>query len=108
MEIKLFAKTRDGSASAKAVYTGEKTIVKSGSIVKTSIAKSVRGGAFVQKYLDDRSFVSSEGVVLKDCEFNSPSIAAMFVTGNASNGYRVWKVENGKTLGDYLKENNLR
>lgn len=108
MEIKIYAKTRDGSASAEAVYSGEKTIVLPGSRVKTTIAKSVRGGTFVQRYLDDRSCVTTDGKVLKECVFNSPSIAAMFVTGNASNGYRVWKTEGGQTLGDYLKENNLR
>jgi len=108
MNIKIFAKTRDGSSFAEAIYTGEKTIVLPGGKVKMKIAKSVRGGAFVQHFLDDRSYVSSEGEVLKECVFNSPSIAAMFITGNASNGYRVWKLENGKTLGDYLKENNLR
>ena len=108
MEVRIFAKTRDGVASAEAVYSGEKTIVLPGSKVKTTIAKSVRGGTFAQRFLNDRTCVSGEGEVLKECVFNSPSIAAMFVTGNASNGYRVWKTEEGKTLGDFLKENNLR
>ena len=108
MEIKVFAKTRDGIAKAEALYKGDQIIVQKGSRVKTTLAKSVRGGNFVRQYLDDHSFVSQEGEVLKECLFNSPSIAAMFVTGNTSNGYRVWKTVDGKTLGDFLKENNLR
>ena len=108
MEIRVFAKTRDGIAKADAIYKGEQIIVLAGSIVKTTLAKSVRGGNYVRQYLDDSSYVSADGKVLRDCLFNSPSIAAMFVTGNTSNGYRVWKTEGGKTLGDFLKENNLR
>ena len=108
MKIVLSAKTRDGVASAKAEYDSGKTVVLAGSKVKTNLAKSIKGGKFVRRYLDDESFISSDGLVLRDCEFNSPSIAAMLVTGNASNGYRVWKTEDGKTLGDFLKENNLR
>lgn len=108
MEIKVFAKTRDGKAQADALYKGEQIVVLAGSKVKTTLAKSVRGGNFVRQYLDDRTFVSPDGDVLRDCAFNSPSIAAMFVTGNTSNGYRVWKTNDGKTLGDFLKENNLR
>ena len=108
MNIKIHAKTRDGSAFANAIYTGTNTIVLPGGRVKTEIAQSVRGGTFVKRFLNDRNFVSEDGDVLQECVFNSPSIAAMFVTGNASNGYIIWKLENGKTLGDYLKENNLR
>ena len=108
MEIKVYAKTRDGIAKASAIYTGEKTIVLAGSKVKTTLAKSVKSGKYVRQYLNDSAYVSADGVVMNDCSFNSPSIAAMFVTGNTSNGYRVWKTVDGKTLGDFLKENNLR
>lgn len=46
--------------------------------------------------------------ILKDCRFTSPSTAAQFVTGRSSNGYEVWKVEDGKSLGSYLKEIGVR
>lgn len=108
MNIKVFLKKRDGSVYAEAIYTGDNTIVLPGGKVKMKISESVKGGSFAQRFLDNRSYVSSEGDILRECVFNSPSIAAMFVTGNASNGYRIWKLENGKRLGDYLKENNLR
>ena len=34
--------------------------------------------------------------------FRSASTAASFVTGNISNGMRVWKLESGKTLGSAI------
>lgn len=108
MKISIFAKTRDGVAEAEAVYTENSTTVLAGSKIKNKIADSVRGGRFVKRYLEDSSVVSEDGLVLKDCEFNSPSIAAMFVTGNASNGYRVWKTEDGRSLDEYLKKMGLR
>lgn len=108
MKIMVFSKTRDGVANAKGCYEGECTIVFAGSKVRASLAKSVKGGYVVRNYLNDRQYVSENGVVLQDCVFSSPSLAAMFVTGCTSNGYRVWKTEDGKNLGVYLKENNLR
>jgi hypothetical protein len=108
MKIKMYLKTRDGSCDAEAVYDGEKTIVLAGAKIRNRVSPSVQGGKFVKRYLDDPECVSEEGIVLKDCTFNSPSIAAMFVNGNASNGYRVWKVEKKKSLGDYLEEKGLR
>ncbi len=108
MEIRLFAKTRDGIANAEAVYSGSETRVLAGSRIRNRIANSVRGKAFVMKILEDPSYVSKTGELLKDCIFDSPSTAAVFVTGNASNGYRVWKTKDGKTLDAYLKEKGLR
>ena len=108
MEIKISAKTHDGVAKAEAIFTGEKTIVLAGGKIRNRIADSVSGGTFEKKYIDDPQFVSDSGVILADCEFYSPSTAAVFVTGNASNGYRVWKTDDGKTLDEYLKDKGLR
>ena len=108
MKIKIFLKTRDGSCDAEAVYDGEKTIVLKGSKIRNKLSPSVRGGTFVRNFLNNSEYVSEEGIVKKDCIFNSPSIAAMFVNGNASNGYKVWKVKKNKDLGTYLAEKGLR
>lgn len=108
MELRIYTKSRDGIVFAEAIYTLDKTIVLPGSRIKNSISKSVRGYVFAKQLLNDRSCVSQDGKVLKECIFNSPSMAATFVTGNASNGYRVWKTKEGITLGNFLKENNLR
>ncbi len=108
MKIKIYAKTRDGIAKAEGIYTGEKTVVLAGGTIRNRIAESVRGGRFAKKYIDNPSFVSEDGRILADCEFDSPSTAAVFVTGNASNGYRVWKTEDGRPLDEYLKDKGLR
>ena len=48
--------------------------------------------------------MSSDFTLLKDVPFRSASTAATFVTGNISNGMRVWKVSPGKDLGKYKEE----
>lgn len=108
MNIKLFMKTRDGRAYAEAIYTGEITIVLPGGIISEKFAESIRGGTFAKNYRENVEYVGTDRKIIKECEFNSPSIAAQFVNGNSSNGYRVWKVADGKTLGDYLKEKGLK
>ena len=108
MNVRIFAKTRDGVAKAEGIYNGDTTVVLAGGKVRNKVAESVRGKTTVNRYLEDPDYVSKDGIVLKDCTFDSPSTAAVFVTGNASNGYRVWKIEDGKSLDEYLKEKGLR
>ena len=40
-------------------------------------------------------------ITKEDVSFRSPSTAAAFVSGNVSNGFRVWKVEKSIDLGKY-------
>lgn len=42
----------------------------------------------------------------EDIQFRSLYTAATFVTGNVSNGFRTWKVEQGVYLGMYKEKNN--
>lgn len=60
----------------------------------------------VEKLQKDANIVSSDFILLKDVSFRSASTAATFVTGNISNGMRVWKVSPGKDLGKYKEEIN--
>jgi hypothetical protein len=57
-----------------------------------------------KRYLNDNNFVDENGIVLKDCSFNSPSTAAQFVTGSSRNGYLVWKTKDGKKLKDIISK----
>nr|WP_302593519.1 DUF4357 domain-containing protein [uncultured Acetatifactor sp.] len=107
MRIDVSMKTRKGEY-AMGVYTGEKLTVLAGGKINMNVSEHIVGGKFANKYRHNSEYVDSYGNILKDCEFNSPSIAAQFVNGNSTNGYRVWKVASGKNLGQYLKENGLK
>lgn len=101
--IKVFTKGRNGY-DAVGSYDGKGVTVKRGSVIsKETVAKV---NPIVSKLSVDKTIVSSDFVVLKDIKFRSPSTAATFVTGNISNGMRVWKVEDGKDLGKYREEIN--
>lgn len=97
METIITMRTRDGKAYAEGIYTGENTIVKAGG----KISSVFRGKNTALRYRQDNEYVDTDGNILKDCTFSSPSTAAQFVNGNISNGMRVWKV-NGETLGSFL------
>jgi len=89
--------------NAHARYDEGRVIVEIGSYVNMDFSSSARG-AIIKQYRYDESVVQSDGLVLKDCEFQSPSAAARFVTGRSVNGYNVWKVNHGEeTLGHYLE-----
>lgn len=103
MGISITMKTRDKQAFAEGVYENKKTVVKAGG----RISLVFHGDKKIASIRENKKCVNSEGIILMDCEFGSPSEAAQFVNGNISNGYRVWKV-NGMNLGDYLKANGLK
>lgn len=107
MKLDITMRTRDGLAFASAVYDGEKIIVLPGGRISETFAESIRGGANAKKYRDDPQYVDVNRNIIKECEFSSPSIAAQFVNGNSSNGYRVWKID-GMELGKYLEQKGLR
>lgn len=107
MEINVSMKTRDGSAFASGIYTGETLVVLPGGKISATFAEHIRGGGFAKSYRESSEFVDNNGVIIKECVFSSPSIAAQFVNGNSSNGYRVWKVE-GMDLGKYLEKEGIR
>lgn len=48
-----------------------------------------------------RDNIDSHGVVLNDVRFSSPSQAAAFVTGHASNGWTQWKTKDGNPIDQF-------
>lgn len=55
----------------------------------------------VVKFRNDNRIVDGNHHIICDVEFSSPSFAADFVTGNVSNGRRVWKnVTTLKSIGN--------
>ncbi len=104
--IDVFIKKTD--FSAKGVYSDGKIVVKKGSTINPLFASYIKGISFAKKCRADKGIVDSMCKVIKDCEFPSPSTAAQFVMGQSRDGYDAWKVEEGKSLGQYLEEKGLR
>ena len=93
-----------GGYDAIGIFDGKGVTVKKGSMLSKTIAAKVN--PIVERLRKDDKVVSSDFVLLKDVSFRSASTAATYVTGNISNGMRVWKVSPGKDLGKYREEIN--
>ena len=106
INIKLVSKLN--SANADAVYDGKTITVLPGGKISRDFANHIQGGKKAKSFREDPEYVDGERKIIKACVFTSPSTAAQFVTGRSTNGYKAWKVEDGKTLDDYLKEKGLR
>lgn len=106
--IKIWIKPRVGGAYAEAEYQEKNVVVKAGGKISADFADHIQGGRNAKKYRENPDYVSADRVILKDCTFSSPSTAAQFVTGRSTNGYEAWKVEEKKSLGQYLREQGLR
>lgn len=108
MKIKVTLRQRSTEVFAEALYEGETITVLPGGMISKDFADHIRGGKMAKGYRDNPEYVDKSGKIIKKCEFSSPSTAAQFVTGRSTNGYEAWKVEDGKSLGAYLKEKGLR
>lgn len=100
MNLEVYTKGRLNNYNATGVFDGKGLIVKKGSRVSEKVADNVNPIVFKMR----DKMVSSDFITKEDVAFRSPSTAAAFVSGNVSNGFRVWKVEPGVDLGKY-KEN---
>lgn len=99
--LKVYTKGRNGKYAAEGLYEEGKFTVLRGSHISASCVKKLNPVAL--RIRADAETVSEQMELLKDVSFKSASTAASFVTGNISNGMRVWKLENGSTLGNYKK-----
>lgn len=98
----IFLKSKKGVYDAQAKYDNGKITVLKGSKIQMDFADHIRGGKTAKSYRENKEYVNSEGIVIKDCEFSGASTAAQFVTGRSTNGLIAWKVENKISLKDYL------
>ncbi len=83
---------------AKCKRTSEGFVVLKGSMIESIDSKSLTKSI---KELRDKCKANNEiidGKLTKNCLFNSPSYAAMFVLGMSRNGKIDWKREDGTTL----------
>lgn len=108
MEVKVYLKTRANNAYAEAIYDGTSFTVLPGGKISEDFAEHIQGGRKAKSLRQDPEYVNENGEIIKPCVFTSPSTASQFVTGRSTNGYKTWKVERKKTLGEFLKERGLR
>lgn len=96
-EPKLHLSTAKANAIGR--RTNEGFVVFKGSAVSVTPTKSCPDtiGRLRKQYAER---VSSDGILLEDTLFGSPSAAAGFVTYSSANGLIMWTTEDGKTLKD--------
>ena len=93
---------------ARAVYKDGEMIVLKGSIFTSVVKRS-----FTAHTLREEAISKSEKLpnghyrLLEDFCFSSPSAASKIIYGAATNGWVVWKTENGKTLSKCVRKDNL-
>lgn len=102
MAINIQTRGRDNQYEANGKYENGVFVVLKGSRLALLKAKT-QVPDYVKKLRNDETYVNERSEVIKDCIFTSASHAALFVTGNVSNGLRVWKTEDGKGLRDSIK-----
>ena len=108
MISEVYLHNKKDAFDAVAEYYGNKIIVKKGSRIRDRLVSKFKGGKAVKRYRQDMEYVSEDYILTKDCVFDSPSTAAKFVTGCNVNGYNAWKLENGMSLGDFLRKKSIR
>ena len=89
-------------------YSDGKLIVKEGSTINPSFATYIKGISMAKQYRENPEYVNCEWMVIKDCQFPSPTTAAQFVMGQSRDGYDAWKLESGESLGQHLEARGIR
>ncbi|WP_245531860.1 GIY-YIG nuclease family protein [Alloscardovia criceti] len=93
--------------TSRAEATGQRTtegfVVRAGSKPSKELKQSV--GKNIRKLREKYSVhIDSDGRLMKDLLFSSPSAAACFVGGSSLSGNVMWKTLEGKTLGELESE----
>ncbi len=89
--------------TAKMVIRGGKFVVLKDSSIYPASDKYPREKRIQKRYSENLS----EGKTIIDIDFESPSIAAEFVSGKSKNGWLTWKSINGQILDDLLSRDTL-
>ncbi len=108
MNLDIIMKSRNNTHYATATYNEKMVTINAGARLSPVFSDHIRGGKKVLKIRNNPDYVDQNHILLKECSFATPSAAAQFIAGYSINGYDAWKLDNGTTLGDYLKENGLR
>lgn len=92
--------------NAVADYVDGKVNILAGSKISKCVSPLLAPKGTAIK-LRNNSELVKDGVLVKDCLFNSLSTAAQFITGNITNGKTRWYLEDGRTMKKYLEENTI-
>lgn len=107
--MKFYIKSKKNGLSAVGEYdfVTRTMIVQKGAVVSEKISDSpkFRGAKSIERA---RADVIKNRVLLKDITFKSASTAATFIFGGSRNGLIAWKDENGKTIQDYISEEEVK
>lgn len=91
----------NGLVNAKMIVQHNKFIIKEGSKIDPNYYSNVAMiKAKRQEYKD--SINENGDTLIKDVELDSPSTAACFVRGGASNGKYYWRTEDDRPLNDFI------
>lgn len=104
MKMNVFINRKDGKAEANGVFEDGKIVVKKGSRIKLDSTSQFKGFSIALENRENKDIVDNKGIVKKDVEFNSPSMAGAFILGSSVNGWTVWKTKDGKKLSEIAKE----
>lgn len=102
--MKIYMKSRLGTYEAYGVFEEGRVTVKKGSKIWLHFSEGFHKSRRVVECRNDPTCVDRFGIVLKDCEFKSPSTAAQFVNGHSTNGYNYWRIDENTRLSDWLKK----
>lgn len=98
--MKLILKSKKNTHYATAEYFDNKIRILKGS--RINLFESFSGMSNTIRTLrNNREFVTEDGELVQDIEFNSVSSAAVFVTGRSVNGYIAWRIDDRISLKEY-------
>lgn len=101
-KVHVILKSKKNTHYAEGYYENGKVTVLKGSRVFLNNAAYMNGETTVFALRKDRALVDVEGVVLRDITFESPTTAAIFVTGRSVNGYIAWRPDDKMSLKAYI------
>jgi len=101
-KVHVILKSKKNTHYAEGNYENGKVTVLKGSRIFLSNAEYMNAESSVFVLREDRTLVDADGVVLRDITFESPTTAAIFVTGRSVNGYIAWRPDDKMSLKAYL------
>lgn len=93
---------KNGVIDAKMEVRNDKYIVLEGSKIDPNYYS--HKDLIKKKRIEYKEYMDEHGeTIIKNIPFNSPSMAAEFVRGGASNGKYYWRTQDNKALNDFIK-----
>lgn len=100
-------KNRKG-IEARAIYKDGKMIVLKGSIFTSVVKRSFTANTLREEVISkSEKLPNGHYRLLENFCFSSPSTASQIIYGASTSGWVVWKTENGKTLSECVRKDNL-